>query len=261
MNFIEYKQNILENAVTKYRNADDIVNNNLSLIFENYVNDVSVNKCINSIINVINENMDHTETKQYALTYIKQVMELLFKLGYKIKKLPKQVENEILDYFEANATIYDCADHCADILKKKYIKIKDKSKDDEKLSILKNRLFMLFHNIDSAALLDVEKEDDLIYAKVKVKLYEMKNEINTDIKSYMKEINKYFIPYIRQNTDNGSRLDILGYSINQRNLYCTCKIKIDLIDDEKFSVNETTNIIKMYIEIFKMFSEQYCNMI
>lgn len=262
MNFIEYKQDVLNEVSRKYRNAEELVNSSMNDIYESYIDNICTSECAKILVtNILKENAEVDETQQYARTYIDQVLKLLYKLGYKIKKLPGTLKNDILDYFENNATIYDCADYCATQLKKKYVKTKDKKAEDEKLILLKNRLFMLFHNIESAALNDVEKDKDTIYAVVKVKLFEMKNEINTDIKSYMREINKYFIPYVRQNTDNGSRLEILGYSIKQRNLYCTCKIKIDLMDEERFSVTETTNIINMYIEIFKMFSEQYQNII
>ena len=107
----------------------------------------------------------------------------------------------------------------------------------------------------------VEINKDETSAVLKIKIFEMRNEINTDVKSYIRELNKYFKPYVRQNVDNGSRIDILGYSVNQRSVYVTVRMKVDLIDSENFSINETANIIKMYIEIFRTFAEQYQNIV
>ena len=52
------------------------------------------------------------------------------------------------------------------------------------------------------------------------------------------------------------------YSVQQRSVYATIKLKIDFIDSDgfknnHFSAKETVNIIKMYIEIFRTFAEQY----
>ena len=86
------------------------------------------------------------------------------------------------------------------------------------------------------------------------------------IRYLKKQLNKYFAPYIRQNIDNGTRIDILGYSVNQRSVYATIKLKIDFINSDdntvkQFSAKETANIIKMYIEIFRTFAEQYQNIV
>ena len=153
--------------------------------------------------------------------------------------------------------------YCLEQIKKNVVKV-DKKKADNIL--LKNQLLLLVHDIDNCALKDVEVTSTDAFAVLKIKIFEMRNEINTDVKSYIRQLNKYFAPYVRQNVDNGSRIDILGYSVNQRSVYATIKLKIDFIDSDgftnnRFSAKETVNIIKMYIEIFRMFAEQYQNVI
>ena len=121
------------------------------------------------------------------------------------------------------------------------------------------------HDVENAGLVGIDTHYNDIYAVIKIKLFDMRNEISTDIKSYINELHRYFKPYVNQNVDNSTRIQILGYSINQRSVYCTIKIKVDIIENEDgklfFSSNETRNNIEFYIKIFRMFAEQYSNMV
>jgi hypothetical protein len=150
------------------------------------------------------------------------------------------------------------ANYCVEQLKKNTIKADDTKSDT---TAIKNRMLMLVHNIDNCALKDVENNRDGTFAILKIKLFDMRNELNTDIKGYIRQLHKYFVPYVRQNIDNDTRIDILGYSINQRSVYITVKLKVDMLDDTAFSAKETASIIEMYIQTFRMFAEQYQNVV
>lgn len=258
MEFLDYKQEIERIVERKAKHLGKDFNLNLEKMFEAYINDVNPIDFIRSSIS-LNESSQNNEFSKYYDRIVKNIRTF----GYNIIKMPRELMESVVNFYNEGYNTMVPTNYCLEQLKKNTIKI-DKKKTDNIL--LKNQLLLLVHNIDNCALKGVEVTKTDAYAILKIKIFEMRNEINTDIKSYIKQLNKYFAPYVRQNIDNGSRIDILGYSVNQRSVYATVKLKIDFIDSDgfknnQFSAKETVNIIKMYIEIFRTFAEQYQNVV
>lgn len=258
MEFLDYKQEIERIVERKAKHLGKDFNLNLEKMFEAYINDVNPIDFIRSSIS-LNESSQNNEFSKYYDRTVKNIRTF----GYNIIKMPRELMESVVNFYNEGYNTMVPTNYCLEQLKKNTIKV-DKKKTDNIL--LKNQLLLLVHNIDNCALKGVEVTKTDAYAILKIKIFEMRNEINTDIKSYIKQLNKYFAPYVRQNIDNGSRIDILGYSVNQRSVYATVKLKIDFIDSDgfknnQFSAKETVNIIKMYIEIFRTFAEQYQNVV
>lgn len=258
MEFLDYKQEIERIVERKAKYLGKDFNLNLEKMFEAYINDVNPIDFIRSSIS-LNESSQNNEFSKYYNRIVKNIRTF----GYNIIKMPRELMESVVNFYNEGYNTMVPTNYCLEQLKKNTVKV-DKKKADNIL--LKNQLLLLVHNIDNCALKGVEVTKSDAYAILKIKIFEMRNEINTDIKSYIKQLNKYFAPYVRQNIDNGSRIDILGYSVNQRSVYATVKLKIDFIDSDgfknnQFSAKETVNIIKMYIEIFRTFAEQYQNVV
>lgn len=258
MEFLDYKQEVEKIMERKAKHLNKDVKLNMEKMFEAYINDVNPIDFIRSSIS-LNENSQNNEFSKYYNRIVKNIRTF----GYNVIKMPRELMESVVNFYNEGYNSMVPTNYCLEQLKKNTIKV-DKKKTDNIL--LKNQLLLLVHNIDNCALKGVEVTKTDVYAILKIKIFEMRNEINTDIKSYIKQLNKYFAPYIRQNIDNGSRIDILGYSVNQRSVYATVKLKIDFIDSDgfknnQFSAKETVNIIKMYIEIFRTFAEQYQNVV
>lgn len=258
MEFLDYKKEIERIVERKVKTLGKDINLNLEKMFEAYINDINPVDFINSSIS-LNENSQNNDFSKYYNRIVKNIRTF----GYNVIKMPKELMESVINFYNEGYNSMVPTNYCLEQLKKNTIKI-DKKKADNIL--LKNQLLLMVHDIDNCALKGVEVTKTDAFAILKIKIFEMRNEINTDIKSYIKQLNKYFAPYIRQNIDNGTRIDILGYSVNQRSVYATIKLKIDFInsDDDtvkQFSAKETANIIKMYIEIFRTFAEQYQNIV
>lgn len=258
MEFLDYKQEVEKIMERKAKHLNKDVKLNMEKMFEAYINDVNPIDFIRSSIS-LNENSQNNEFSKYYNRIVKNIRTF----GYNVIKMPRELMESVVNFYNEGYNSIVPTNYCLEQLKKNTIKV-DKKKADNIL--LKNQLLLLVHNIDNCALKGVEVTKTDAYAILKIKIFEMRNEINTDIKSYIKQLNKYFAPYVRQNIDNGSRIDILGYSVNQRSVYATVKLKIDFIDSDgfknnQFSAKETVNIIKMYIEIFRTFAEQYQNVV
>lgn len=258
MEFLDYKNEVERIIERKAKHLNKDVTLSLEKMFEAYINDVNPIDFIKSSIS-LNES---TQDNQFT-NYYNKIVRNIRNYGYNIIKMPKELMESVINYYNEGYNAMIPTNYCIEQIKKNTIKI-DKKKVDNIL--LRNKLLLLIHDIDNCALQGVEVTSTDAYAVLKIKIFDMRNEINTDVKSYIRELNKYFAPYVRQNVDNGSRIDILGYSVQQRSVYATIKLKIDFIDSDgfknnKFSAKETTNIIKMYIEIFRTFAEQYQNIV
>ena len=254
MEFLDYKNEVERIIERKARHLNKDVTLSLEKMFEAYINDVNPIDFIKSSMS-LNES---TQDNQFT-NYYNKIIKNIKNYGYNIIKMPRELMESVINFYNEGYNTMIPANYCIEQLKKNTIKIEKKKTDN---ILLKNKLLLLVHDIDNCALKGVEVTSTDAYAILKIKIFDMRNEINTDVKSYIKELNKYFAPYVRQNVDNGSRIDILGYSVQQRSVYATVKLKIDFIDeDKKFSAKETVNIIKMYIEIFRMFAEQYQNIV
>ena len=258
MEFLDYKNEVERIIERKAKHLNKDVTLSLEKMFEAYINDVNPIDFIKSSIS-LNEN---TQDNQFT-NYYNKIIRNIRNYGYNIIKMPRELMESVINYYNEGYNAMIPTNYCIEQIKKNTIKI-DKKKVDNIL--LRNKLLLLIHDIDNCALQGVEVTSTDAYAILKIKIFDMRNEINTDVKSYIRELNKYFAPYVRQNVDNGSRIDILGYSVHQRSVYATIKLKIDFIDSDgfknnKFSVKETANIIKMYIEIFRTFAEQYRNIV
>lgn len=254
MEFLDYKNEVERIIERKARHLNKDVTLSLEKMFEAYINDVNPIDFIKSSMS-LNES---TQDNQFT-NYYNKIIKNIKNYGYNIIKMPRELMESVINFYNEGYNTMIPTNYCIEQLKKNAIKIEKKKTDN---ILLKNKLLLLVHDIDNCALKGVEVTSTDAYAILKIKIFDMRNEINTDVKSYIKELNKYFAPYVRQNVDNGSRIDILGYSVQQRSVYATVKLKIDFIDeDKKFSAKETVNIIKMYIEIFRMFAEQYQNIV
>ena len=258
MEFLDYKNEVERIIERKARHLNKDVTLSLEKMFEAYINDVNPIDFIKSSIS-LNESTQDNQFTNYYNTIIKNIRNY----GYNIIKMPRELMESVISYYNEGYNAMIPTNYCIEQIKKNTIKI-DKTKADNIL--LRNKLLLLVHDIENCALKGVEVTSSDAYAILKIKIFDMRNEINTDVKSYIRELNKYFAPYVRQNVDNGSRIDILGYSVQQRSVYATIKLKIDFIDSDgfknnHFSAKETVNIIKMYIEIFRTFAEQYQNVV
>lgn len=258
MEFLDYKNEVERIIERKARHLNKDVTLSLEKMFEAYINDVNPIDFIKSSIS-LNES---TQDNQFT-NYYNKIIKNIRNYGYNIIKMPRELMESVISYYNEGYNAMIPTNYCIEQIKKNTIKI-DKTKADNIL--LRNKLLLLVHDIENCALKGVEVTSSDAYAVLKIKIFDMRNEINTDVKSYIRELNKYFAPYVRQNVDNGSRIDILGYSVQQRSVYATIKLKIDFIDSDgfknnHFSAKETVNIIKMYIEIFRTFAEQYQNVV
>lgn len=258
MEFLDYKNEVERIIERKARHLNKDVTLSLEKMFEAYINDVNPIDFIKSSIS-LNES---TQDNQFT-NYYNKIIKNIRNYGYNIIKMPRELMESVISYYNEGYNAMIPTNYCIEQIKKNTIKI-DKTKADNIL--LRNKLLLLVHDIENCALKGVEVTSSDAYAILKIKIFDMRNEINTDVKSYIRELNKYFAPYVRQNVDNGSRIDILGYSVQQRSVYATIKLKIDFIDSDgfknnHFSAKETVNIIKMYIEIFRTFAEQYQNVV
>ena len=258
MEFLDYKNEVERIIERKARHLNKDVTLSLEKMFEAYINDVNPIDFIKSSIS-LNES---TQDNQFT-NYYNKIIKNIRNYGYNIIKMPRELMESVINYYNEGYNAMIPTNYCIEQIKKNTIKI-DKTKADNIL--LRNKLLLLVHDIENCALKGVEVTSSDAYAILKIKIFDMRNEINTDVKSYIRELNKYFAPYVRQNVDNGSRIDILGYSVQQRSVYATIKLKIDFIDSDgfknnHFSAKETVNIIKMYIEIFRTFAEQYQNVV
>lgn len=258
MEFLDYKNEVERIIERKAKHLNKDVTLSLEKMFEAYINDVNPIDFIKSSIS-LNES---TQDNQFT-NYYNKIVRNIRNYGYNIIKMPRELMESVISYYNEGYNAMIPTNYCIEQIKKNTIKI-DKTKADNIL--LRNKLLLLVHDIENCALKGVEVTSTDAYAVLKIKIFDMRNEINTDVKSYIRELNKYFAPYVRQNVDNGSRIDILGYSVQQRSVYATIKLKIDFIDSDgfknnHFSAKETVNIIKMYIEIFRTFAEQYQNVV
>lgn len=257
MDFSEYRHTI-EHYLTRKNPKFDVSTLDLNKVFEAYISDVSPRTYISTMGVSMNESMDSKFNK-----YLSRVISLVKKSGYTIEKMPKELNEDINDCFTEGYTTAVCANYILEKIEKNTVKIKEPNtiRNIE----LKNKLLRLMHDVENAGLVGIDTHYNDIYAVIKIKLFDMRNEISTDIKSYINELHRYFKSYVNQNVDNSTRIQILGYSINQRSVYCTIKIKVDIIENEEgklfFSSNETRNNIEFYIKIFRMFAEQYSNMV
>ena len=252
MEFIDYKDEVFR-ILEKYGRSVPDSASSLEPMFESYLKGISPIDYIRSF-SMVNESSDNKFNDYYN-----RAVNKLKKYGYNVIKMPGELMESMISLYNEGYSVSTAANYILEELDKNTIKLE--TKKDQKKAALMNKLLILVHDIDNCALKDVEINKDETSAVLKIKIFEMRNEINTDVKSYIRELNKYFKPYVRQNVDNGSRIDILGYSVNQRSVYVTVRMKVDLIDSENFSINETANIIKMYIEIFRTFAEQYQNIV
>lgn len=257
MDFSEYRHTI-EHYLERKNPKFDVSTLDLNKVFEAYISDVSPRTYIGTMGSMMNESMDVKFNK-----YLSRVIALVKKSGYTIQSMPRELNEDINDCFSEGYSTATCANYILEKIEKNTVKIKEPN--TIRNIDLKNKLLRLMHNVENAGLVGIDTHYNDIYAVIKIKLFDMRNEISTDIKSYINELHRYFKPYVNQNIDNNNRLQIIGYSINQRSVYCTVKFKVDIIENEDgkiaFSSNETRNNIEYYIKIFRMFAEQYSNIV
>jgi hypothetical protein len=184
MEFLDYKQEIERIVERKAKHLGKDFNLNLEKMFEAYINDVNPIDFIRSSIS-LNESSQNNEFSKYYDRIVKNIRTF----GYNIIKMPRELMESVVNFYNEGYNTMVPTNYCLEQLKKNTIKV-DKEKTDNIL--LKNQLLLLVHNIDNCALKGVEVTKTDAYAILKIKIFEMRNEINTDIKSYIKQLNKYF---------------------------------------------------------------------
>lgn len=253
MNFCDYRAEIERIMSRRHING----NLNMEAMFEAYISGIEPRTYIEK--NRLNENRADDGFNRYLVNIVK----LVKKYGYNVVKMPKELNEDLKNFYNDGYGISECVSYITEKLDKNTVQVKRTGKIDDIL--LYNKLLYVMHDIPDAALIDVEDKSETTYAVVRIKLFDLRNELNTDIKSYLAGIHKNFSAYIKQNVDNASRIEIRGYSANQKSVYCTVSIKLDFVEDEHgeetLSMKETANTINMYVNIFKMFGEQYRNLI
>lgn len=255
MNFCDYRAEIEHILSRKHINS----NLNMEAVFEAYISDVTPREYIEKI------KLTESKSDNDFIRYRNNIIKLVKKYGYNIIKMPYELNEDLKNFYNDGYGISECVSYITEKLDKNTVPVKPVSNIDEIL--LYNRLLYVMHDIPDAAIVDIDKKSDCVYAILRVKLYDLRNELNTDIKSYLAEVHKNFSIYLKQNVDNITRIDIKGYSANQKSVYCTVSVKLDFIVDEEnpenmdLSIKETSNTINMYVNIFKMFGEQYRNLI
>lgn len=258
--FLDYKdtvENLLKAKASKFKSQFTL---DLDDLFDAYINDIKPEDYIKKGL-ALKESIIQQNNKYEQ--YFNNVVNIISKSGYKINIMPMELAKEVVEFYNEGYTPSVPANYCVEQIKKNSIKI---SNNNINTDGIKNRLLYALHDIDNCAIKNIEMNGHDIFAILKIKIFEMRNEISTDVKSYIRELHKNFIPYIRQNIDNNTRMDILGYSIEGRSVFITIKMKIDVINTENatnvpFSIKETVNIIDMYVNIFRTFAEQYRNII
>ena len=254
MTFIDYKaevEKILERKKLKLNSLDDM--------FESYVNGINPRVYAKSIKNSLHESKSESSFNKY----LRSVISLVKKSGFSILKMPRELNEDLIDLYNEGCGVVETANYIVEKVEKNVVKIEKKADIDDVR--LKHQLMIAIHDIPDVALRDIEIKSSEAYATLRVRIFDLRNEINTDIKSYLAGIDKYFRPYVKQNIDNNTRVQIIGYTMNQTSVYCTIKLKVDLVptedDSMTFSAKETANNIKMYVNIFKTFGEQYKNLV
>lgn len=256
MNFLQYKSTV-EKIISR-KHTD--IKLDLDGLFESYINDVDPKNYVMSLRSM-NES---SNIEKMFNRYLKSVANIVKKSGYTIKKMPRELNEDVIDMYNDGYNSTECADYIIEQLDKNTVKVGKQLQIDDVL--LRNKLLFIVHNIDGVALKDVETKKGEAFAILRIKLFDMANEINTDVKSYLMQLDKYFRPYIKQNIDNANRLEILGYTLNRTSVFCTVKLRIDFLEPDetgisKFSSKETASNIQLYANIFKTFNEQYRNLL
>ena len=248
LEFLDYKDAVEDLLKRKSSKMSTQFTLDLDDLFDAYINDIKPEDYIKKGLS-LKENYEQQNNKY--VKYFNNVVDIIAKSGYKIKIMPMELAKEVVEFYNEGYTPSVPANYCVEQIKKNTIKISNKNINTE---LIKNKLLYALHNINNCAIKNIEINGRDIFAILKIKIFEMRNEISTDIKSYIRELHKNFIPYIRQNIDNNTRMDIVGYSIESRNVFITIKMKVDVIDSENsenipFSVKETANIIDMYVKM------------
>lgn len=257
MQFLDYKNNVEQILARKQIHMKDI-NVDMDAMFEAYINSVKPIDFIKSMY-TLNESY---QTDKFT-DYYNKVKDFALQNGFRIIKMPRELKEEVINFYNEGYNSVVAGKYITEQIKKNSIK---QDKAPINADVLKNKLLLLTHDITDCALKNVELNRNEAKAILKIKIFEMRNEISTDIKSYVRELNKYFAAYLRQNIDNNTRIEIMGYNIVGRSVFVTVKMKIDYLETEdsngfNFSANETANIIEMYINVFKTFAEQYRNIV
>lgn len=259
MVFNDYYQKIKFLLNTKYHN-DAMLDHNLDKIFENYINDIPINECVNTLLkNYINESKNNInyDFKKYT----SRVKQLLETMGYEKSELTDETNKQIADAYSIEEDEYACAELCKDNLQKKTKQYNVNKLTKEKIEQVKNNLIVNLHNINNAALLKLNVSPTVASIKIKIRLISNLKYIDTDVKSYIKQVHKYLSAFITQNNNNELETNIESYSIKYNNLYCISKIQIPLIGDNKFNIYDISKNIKSYLNVIETFAEQYKNII
>jgi len=262
MVFNDYYNKVKSLAKSKNCNTV-IVDRNLEKIFENYINDTPVTQCIKELFK---SNINESTTKNSGFKkYAKRVITLLETFGYDKSDIDDNTIKNISDNYDVGEDEYACAELCKNDIEKaqKYKPIKLTPQRIEKI---KNNLLINLHAVDNAALLDLNVSPTAATVKIKIRLLANLNNIETDVKSYIKLVHKYLSAFLVQNSNTDIETNVKGYAIKYNNLYCTSEFTIPFIEadgttTEKFNIYDISRSIKSHLNVIETFIEQYKNIL
>lgn len=259
MIFNDYYNNVRNMLKQKQYNID-IANNNLNIIFTDYINDTPINECIKKLLaNTLNEN---TQKTSHLKTYTRRVITLLETLGFKNTDITNDITTKISDSYDIGEDEYACAELCKNEIQRnqQYTPIK---LTQQKINQVQNNLIINLHNINNAAFLKLNVSPSAATVKLKIRLLTNLKYIDTDVKSFIKTVHKYLIAFVNQNNNTELETNILSYSIKYNNLYCVSEIKIPLFgtQSDKFNIYDISKTIKSYLNVLETFCEQYKNIV
>lgn len=253
----------LKQLLKNKRYDTNIVDHNLNKIFDNYVNSTPITECAKSLIkSTLNESVTgKNDYKKYA----KRVLTILETMGYQKDDISKNITNRIADSYDIEENEYACAELCKNDIEKEN-KFKPIKLTKEKIEKIKNNLIINMHNVNNAALLDLNVSPTAATIKIKVRLFQNLTNIETDVKSYIKVVHKYLSAFVAQNANVDVENKIKSYAIKFNNLYCTIEFNIPFINadgtsTEKFNMYDISRIIQSYMNVLGTFTEQYKNVI
>lgn len=261
MQFNEYATKIGNALQQKYHVSKESVDNNLEYFFESYINNVSPINCIKKFLS--NTLQEAKQIDKFTI-YKNQVFKLLEKCGIKQpQKYSKYIIETIKDYYESDVNTYDCSTTCLNEIKNNKIDIKHSTNPNIFATDIKNKLLYLLHNsdIDNFYLINTKVTPNSVILICNIKLFENIKNVGTSINGYCKELDKQLQPFVKLYVDAGSKINIMGYQLDENDLYCRVGITIDILksdgfDDKKLNIKEVARIVKFYISVFDTFTSQ-----
>ena len=142
MDFSEFRHTI-EHYLVKANPNFDLSSLDLNNVFEAYVSDVTPREYIASMKKSINESVAVSD--QYE-KYYNRTVSLIKKSGYTIQSMPRELDEDISDFYDNGYTTAECANYLLEKIEKNTVKLKEPTtiRNVE----LKNKLLRLMHDVE-----------------------------------------------------------------------------------------------------------------